>query len=76
MFACSGETTAIRVEGVQATKDDMDLALDIFLAQRARLFRTAYQILDDASRAEDVVQDVWVRWQRTTVHGSRTRQRS
>ncbi|MFE8018466.1 sigma factor [Streptomyces antibioticus] len=65
MFACSRETTAIRFEGVRATKDDMDLALDIFLAQRTRLFRTAYRILDDASRAEDVVQDVWVRWQRT-----------
>jgi RNA polymerase sigma-70 factor, ECF subfamily len=32
---------------------------------RTRLFAIAYRILDDAAEAEDVVQDVWVRWQTT-----------
>jgi RNA polymerase sigma factor (sigma-70 family) len=30
---------------------------------RPRLFGTAYQVLGDAAAAEDVVQDVWIRWQ-------------
>lgn len=46
-------------------EDDLDIALDTFLAQRTRLFRMAYQILGDVSAAEDVVQEVWLRWQLT-----------
>ncbi|MFD8690008.1 sigma-70 family RNA polymerase sigma factor [Streptomyces sp. NPDC059651] len=45
--------------------EGLDLALDVFLAQRTRLFRIAYRILGDASGAEDVVQEVWLRWQLT-----------
>jgi DNA-directed RNA polymerase specialized sigma24 family protein len=46
-------------------EDDLDLALTVFLAQRARLFRVAHRILGDAPGAEDVVQEVWLRWQLT-----------
>lgn len=45
--------------------DDLDVALDIFLAQRTRLFRVAYHVLGDVPGAEDVVQEIWVRWHRT-----------
>ncbi|WP_456824524.1 sigma-70 family RNA polymerase sigma factor [Cellulomonas sp. P5_E12] len=33
-------------------------------SQRRRLFGIAHRIVNDASDAEDVVQDVWIRWQR------------
>ncbi|MGW5237540.1 sigma factor [Monashia sp. NPDC004114] len=37
----------------------------IFLAERSRLLSVAYRTVHDLSTAEDVVQDAWVRWQRT-----------
>ena len=39
--------------------------LAAFLMLRPRLFRIACRILGNASEADDVVQDVWVRWQMT-----------
>ncbi|MBO1332466.1 sigma factor [Streptomyces sp. VRA16 Mangrove soil] len=48
-----------------AGHDDMDTALGTFLAERTRLFRIAYRILGDVTGAEDVVQEVWLRWQLT-----------
>jgi len=44
---------------------DLDVALDVFLAQRTRLFRIAYRVVGDVASAEDVVQEAWLRWQRT-----------
>ena len=44
-----------------ATYDD---ALSAFLRVRPRLFGIAYRMLGSAVEAEDIVQDVWVRWQR------------
>jgi RNA polymerase sigma factor (sigma-70 family) len=40
-----------------------DDALSVFLTLRPRLFGIAYRMLRCAAEAEDVVQDVWVRWQ-------------
>jgi RNA polymerase sigma-70 factor (ECF subfamily) len=40
-----------------------DDGLPVFLNARARLFGIAYRMLGSAAEAEDVVQDVWVRWQ-------------
>lgn len=37
--------------------------LSEFVAARPRLFGIAYRILGSAAEAEDVVQDVWLRWQ-------------
>ena len=34
----------------------------IFEAERPRLFRIAYRMLGEASAAEDIVQDAWLRW--------------
>jgi RNA polymerase sigma-70 factor (ECF subfamily) len=36
-----------------------------FQAVRPRLFGIAYRTLESAADAEDVVQDAWIRWQRT-----------
>jgi RNA polymerase sigma-70 factor, ECF subfamily len=36
-----------------------------FHAVRPRLFGIAYRLLGDATEAEDVVQDTWIRWQTT-----------
>jgi len=44
--------------------------LAVFLEGRRQLFGIAYRILGSAAEAEDVVQDVWLRWQlcdRTSV---------
>ena len=42
-----------------------DDGLSAFLSMRARLFGIGYRILGNAAEAEDVVQDVWLRWQTT-----------
>ena len=39
--------------------------LDEFLQARPRLFRIACRITGNPHEAEELVQDVWVRWQRT-----------
>ena len=40
-----------------------DDGLSAFMSVRPRLFAIAYRMLGSAAEAEDVVQDVWVRWQ-------------
>ena len=40
-----------------------DDGLSVFLNVRRRLFSIAYRMLGSAAEAEDVVQDVWIRWQ-------------
>jgi RNA polymerase sigma factor (sigma-70 family) len=40
-----------------------DDGLPVFLSVRPRLFGIAYRMLGSAAEAEDVVQDVWIRWQ-------------
>lgn len=42
-----------------------DDGLLVFLNMRNRLFAIAYRMLGSAGEAEDVVQDVWLRWQTT-----------
>lgn len=45
-----------------------DDALSTFLKVRRRLFGIAYRMLGSSAAAEDVVQDVWVRWQMADRH--------
>jgi len=45
-----------------ATKAHDD-SLSSFFAVRPRLFGIAYRMLGSAAEAEDIVQDVWLRWQ-------------
>jgi RNA polymerase sigma factor (sigma-70 family) len=40
-----------------------DDGLSAFLSVRPRLFGVGYQMLGSAAEAEDVVQNVWIRWQ-------------
>jgi RNA polymerase sigma factor (sigma-70 family) len=42
-----------------------DNDLSAFLQTRARLFGIAYRMLGDVAEAEDIVQEVWIRWQTT-----------
>jgi RNA polymerase sigma factor (sigma-70 family) len=42
-----------------------DDGLTAFLSMRPRLFGIAYRMLGSAAEAEDIVQDVWLRWQTT-----------
>jgi RNA polymerase sigma-70 factor (ECF subfamily) len=42
-----------------------DEGLSAFLSTRARLFGIAYRVVGSAAEAEDIVQDVWIRWQTT-----------
>ncbi len=52
---------------VAAASDD---GLSAFVGARSRLFGIAYRMLGSAAEAEDIVQDVWLRWQtadRSTV---------
>jgi RNA polymerase sigma-70 factor (ECF subfamily) len=42
-----------------------DDGLSAFASVRPRLFGIAYRMLGSAAEAEDIVQDVWVRWQST-----------
>jgi RNA polymerase sigma factor (sigma-70 family) len=52
-ISCPGESKT-------RTHDD---GLSAFMSVRPRLFGIAYRMLRSAAEAEDVVQDVWVRWQ-------------
>ncbi|WP_189247949.1 RNA polymerase sigma-70 factor [Streptosporangium pseudovulgare] len=42
---------------------DLDHAVAVFAEVRPRLFGIAYRMLGSATEAEDLVQDVWLRWQ-------------
>jgi RNA polymerase sigma-70 factor (ECF subfamily) len=55
-------TTARPISSQPTSSDD---GLSAFLRMRPRLFGIAYHMLGSAAEAEDVVQDVWLRWQTT-----------
>jgi RNA polymerase sigma-70 factor (ECF subfamily) len=44
---------------------DLEEAVSVFVQQRPRLFGIAYRVLGSVVDAEDVVQEVWLRWQKT-----------
>jgi RNA polymerase sigma-70 factor (ECF subfamily) len=61
----SGSRKSIRNIIVRAeTCADAD-GLSTFLSERAHLFGIAYRMLKSTAEAEDIVQDVWIRWQTT-----------
>ncbi|QNI30929.1 RNA polymerase sigma-70 factor [Alloacidobacterium dinghuense] len=45
--------------------DELNQATVAFLGVRPRLFGIAYRMLGTAAEAEDIVQEVWLRWQST-----------
>ena len=44
---------------------ELEEAAAVFMSLRPRLFGIAYRMLSSATEAEDLVQDVWLRWQRS-----------
>ncbi len=60
--ALPGTALPIRLD-VRTTEHDNGLSA--FARARARLFGIAYRMLGSAAEAEDIVQDVWLRWQST-----------
>ncbi len=65
MSVLSLETTPADHSAARPAEDDLDVALDTFMAHRTRLFRIAYRVLGDVPGAEDVLQELWLRWQST-----------
>ncbi|MEU3794264.1 sigma-70 family RNA polymerase sigma factor [Streptomyces fructofermentans] len=47
------------------TDGDLDDAVAAFVKLQPRLFGIAYRMLGSAAEAEDIVQEVWLRWQKT-----------
>ncbi len=45
--------------------EDLEQAVAVFTGVRPRLFGIAYRMLSSATEAEDLVQEVWLRWQTT-----------
>src|SRR5207249_8067829 len=54
--------SSVVVNGEVGAHDD---GLSAFALVRPRLFGIAYRMLGSAAEAEDIVQDVWLRWQST-----------
>jgi RNA polymerase sigma-70 factor (TIGR02957 family) len=50
---------------LNAETGERDECLSAFAEVRPRLFGIAYRMLGSAAEAEDIVQDVWLRWQST-----------
>lgn len=44
---------------------DLDVAAELFEQSRRRLFGIAYRMLGSVADAEDILQEVWIRWQTT-----------
>lgn len=53
------------LEDVREIHTGVNDGLSDFVSVRGRLFGIAYRILGSATEAEDIVQDVWLRWQTT-----------
>lgn len=60
-----GAAALLDHEAASATAAEMELALALFLPERTRLFRLALRVVGEPASAEDVVQEAWMRWQRT-----------
>jgi RNA polymerase sigma-70 factor (TIGR02957 family) len=54
-----------------AARDDLDRAVAEFATIRPRLFGIAYRMLGSATEAEDIVQEVWLKWQKHDRAGVR-----
>ena len=56
---------SLSVTAVAPVAVRLDDAVSAFLRVRSRLFGIAYRMLGDLAEAEDIVQNVWIRWQTT-----------
>ena len=55
--------SSVNAPRAAADKTSTDDGLSSFMSVRPRLFGIAYRMLRSAAEAEDIVQDVWIRWQ-------------
>ena len=60
VFVCSGGVDVAMSLPMMTNIDD---GLSVFMSVRPRLYGIAYRMLRSAADAEDIVQDVWLRWQ-------------
>src|SRR5262245_21211626 len=63
--AHEGPMIAALIPSQPASTSPYDDGLAAFMRVRPRLFGIVYRILGSAAEAEDIVQDVWLRWQTT-----------
>ena len=62
----SQTASSLRFDVEASEHDD---GLSAFVGVRPRLFGIAYRMLGSAAEADDIVQDVWLRWQSTNRSG-------
>jgi RNA polymerase sigma-70 factor (ECF subfamily) len=60
-----GAANSVPAAALDGFRDDRDDGVAAFMNVRLRLIGIARRMLGDATEAEDVVQDVWLRWQMT-----------
>ena len=61
--AAASLAQSVSLLGLNVENAEHDDGLSAFVLVRSRLFGIAYRMLRSASEAEDVVQEVWLRWQ-------------
>jgi RNA polymerase sigma-70 factor (ECF subfamily) len=61
---CSEKCPIAAIVGIQRVVNQGSRMLETFSQHRAMAFRIAYSILGCVSDAEDMVQELWLRWQR------------
>jgi RNA polymerase sigma-70 factor (ECF subfamily) len=61
----NGDQRIMYLEPSSRSGDGLDTAVSVFVQHRGRLFGIAYRMLGSVAEAEDVVQEVWLRWQTT-----------
>ncbi len=64
-LAASASENPANENDCSSSPPDLDDAVKTFLAERPRLLRIAYGIVGNVAAAEDVVQEAWLRWQRS-----------
>lgn len=62
------ESATVACPKPHSTLTPSDDGVSAFIRLQSRLFGIAYRLLGNAAEAEDIVQDVWMRWQMTDRH--------
>jgi RNA polymerase sigma factor (sigma-70 family) len=60
-----GDIVAVQTARTGRVSGDLDEAVATFLGARPRLLAIAYRFLASTTEAEDIVQETWLRWQKT-----------
>jgi len=65
LIACKDEGNMMSSGASDESDAGIEAAIGAFNESRPRLFGLAYRMLGSVAEAEDIVQEAWVRWQRT-----------